>query len=224
MVTASVQRLTISWPAARVSFRGEVELTSSLRRASLARVSDPSIDPESPYDSAAVAPDDGGDPKVVDRWLFRRALVGRWKSIGGALANRSSSRPPTPLQGRCKNLAWDHARGCAVVLWSTAFDARPHHKQWVWPPRSCANKSPPRIAVENLLLAVANTCATATAPRLKMLKTRHLETTWKLSSWVEVVLFSSDSGRPCPGPWGLVLPLERLWGVRNSPGRWRFVG
>ena len=102
MVTASVQRLTISWPAARVSFRGEVELTSSLRRASLARVSDPSIDPESPYDSAAVAPDDGGDPKVVDRWLFRRALVGRWKSIGGALANRSSSRPPTPLQGRCK--------------------------------------------------------------------------------------------------------------------------
>ena len=176
MVTASVQRLTISWPAARVSFRGEVELTSSLRRASLARVSDPSIDPESPYDSAAVAPDDGGDPKVVDRWLFRRALVGRWKSIGGALANRSSSRPPTPLQGRCKNLAWDHARGCAVVLWSTAFDARPHHKQWVWPPRSCANKSPPRIAVENLLLAVATTCATATSPRLTMLKTRRLET------------------------------------------------
>ena len=114
---------------------------------------------------------------MVDRWLFRRALVGRWKSIGGALANRSSSRPPTPLQGRCKHLAWDHARGCAVVLWSTAFNARPHHKQWVWPPRSHANKSPPRIAVENLLLAVANTCATATSPRLKMLKTRRLETT-----------------------------------------------
>ena len=37
------------------------------QRASFARVSDPSIDPESPYDSAAVAPDDGGDPKVVDR-------------------------------------------------------------------------------------------------------------------------------------------------------------
>jgi hypothetical protein len=178
MVTASVQRLTISWPAARVSFRGEVQLTSSLRRASLARVSDPSIDHESPYDSAAVAPDDGGDPKVVvNTWLFLRALVGRWKSIGGALANRSSSRLPTPLQGRCKNLTWDHARGCAVVFWSKAFNARPHHKQWVWPPRSYANKSPPRTAVENLLLDMAKTLATAKAPSLPMLKTRQLETT-----------------------------------------------
>ena len=45
------------------------------RRAYLPCVSDPSKDPESPYDSAAVAPEDRGDPKVVDRWLFRSALV-----------------------------------------------------------------------------------------------------------------------------------------------------
>ena len=51
-----------------------------------------------------------------------------------------------------------------------------HHKQWVWPPRSHANKSPPRTAVHNLLLAVAKPCATANAPRLQ-LKTRPLETT-----------------------------------------------
>ena len=51
-----------------------------------------------------------------------------------------------------------------------------HHKQWVWPPRSHANKSPPRTAVHDLLLAVAKPCATANAPRLQV-KTRPLETT-----------------------------------------------
>ena len=131
MVTASVQRLTISWPAARVSFRGEVELTSSLRCASLARVSDPSTDPESPYDSAAVAPDDGGDPKVVDRWLFRCALMALEIHWGRSCEMFQQLSTDTSAGQMKKNLAWDHVRGCAVVFWSTA---RPHHKQWVWPP------------------------------------------------------------------------------------------
>ena len=42
-------------------------------------------------------------------------------------------------------------------------------------------------------------------------RTRQLETSSKLSSWMEVVLFSSDSGRPCPGHWGLVLPRCRRY-------------
>ena len=146
----------------------------------LARVSDPSIDPESPYDSAAVAPDDGGDPKVVDRWLFRRALLALeilWRGSCGPLRQSSTDTSAGQMEGTSSRLG-----SCAWVCGGaitglTAFNDRPHHKQWVWPPRSHANKSLPRTAVENHLLAVANTCATATAPRLKMLKTRQLETT-----------------------------------------------
>ena len=41
-----------------------------------------------------------------------------------------------------------------------------HHKQWVWPPRSHANKSPPRTAVHDLLLAVAKPCAVLRPTRL----------------------------------------------------------
>ena len=42
--------------------------------------------------------------------------------------------------------------------------------------RSYVNKSPTRTAVENLLLAVVTTPATAKEPSLTMLKTRQLET------------------------------------------------
>ena len=186
---------------------------------------------------------------MVDRWLFRRALVGRWKSIGGALANRSSSRPPTPLQGRCKTLAWDHARGCAVVIWLTAFNARPHHQQWVWPPRSHANRSPSRIAVENLLLAVSNTCDTATEPRLKRKLPRNGRHEMKSSvrggpgGWAHR---SGGRARPCDlcvDTWRAFRPRESIaallallfvvhvhacvWGqreIRSAGGRGRLLG
>ena len=46
-------------------------------------------------------------------------------------------------------------------------------------------------------------------------RTRQLETSWQLSSWLEVVLFSSDSGRPCPGHWGLVLPRFGMVPLEN---------
>ena len=53
MVTASVQRLTISWPTAWVSSRGAVVLSGPVSRIEAKTLSQP-------YDSAAIAPDDGG--------------------------------------------------------------------------------------------------------------------------------------------------------------------
>ena len=54
MATASVRRLTISRPTARVHFYGgEVVLSGPVSRIAAKTLSQP-------YDSAAIAPDDGG--------------------------------------------------------------------------------------------------------------------------------------------------------------------
>ena len=53
MVTPSVQRLTISWPTSWVSSRGAVVLSGPVSRIEAKTLSQP-------YDSAAIAPDDGG--------------------------------------------------------------------------------------------------------------------------------------------------------------------
>jgi len=108
MVTANVQRLTVSWPDARVCFyRGEVVLPGPVSRIEAKTLM---------YSSCA--------------WVR-----------GGVLVAASVQRLAiTPL----------------------------NHKQWVCPPRSHANKSPPRPAVANLLMAVTKNCAMANTPRLQV--------------------------------------------------------
>jgi hypothetical protein len=106
---------------------GEVERRDGHRKRStldhqLPRVSDRSKDPDFTLRLCGRCSGRRG------RWKdgFSAARWWRWKSIGGVLADRPSSRPLTPLQGGCTHLAWDHARGCTVVCWSPVFNARPH--------------------------------------------------------------------------------------------------
>ena len=85
MVTASVQRLTISWPTAWVSSRGAVVLSGPVSRIEAKTLSQP-------YDSAAIAPDDQDRRRNLrHRMLYRHACPlgpgnGSRRSSGATLA------------------------------------------------------------------------------------------------------------------------------------------
>ena len=118
-----VTDLTISWHDARVFFRG----------AYLTRVSDRSKDPESPYDSVAVAPDDGGDPKVVDRWLFRAALLALEIHWGGSSGPLQQSFTDTSA-GRMEGNFFSPGIMRVGARWCAGRQRLTLHHTPLWPP------------------------------------------------------------------------------------------
>ena len=83
-------------------------------RAIWPRISDRSKDLSQPYDSAAVAPDDGGRSQGGGQMAFPPGAEQK-PSAGNPSLGVPAVVHGHLCEGGCIHLAWDHARGCAVV-------------------------------------------------------------------------------------------------------------